>query len=132
MDNKRLDKILVLTITESKKHKKEEEENKYIKQLKRENTNLKKEIQRLNKKIERLQSLESKTAKIRQSKEYKEFRKRILKRDNYQCVMCGEIENLQVHHIKPVKDFPELIMEENNAQTLCLICHTKTDSYLRK
>jgi 5-methylcytosine-specific restriction endonuclease McrA len=31
-------------------------------------------------------------------KRWKEYRKTILKRDQYKCIVCGSVENLQVHH----------------------------------
>lgn len=69
--------------------------------------------------------------KILASKEYKEFRKSILKRDNYKCQMCGSDFRLQVHHIKSKSKYPELIMDKNNCITLCLICHSKTDNFFK-
>ena len=35
----------------------------------------------------------------RSSKEVREWRKRVLKRDGYKCVRCGSKENIQAHHI---------------------------------
>lgn len=62
-------------------------------------------------------------------KEYKEFRKQILKRDNYTCQSCGSKYRLQVHHIKSRKEFPELIMDKDNCITLCISCHSKTENF---
>lgn len=53
---------------------------------------------------------------------YHGYRKYILERDNGFCVLCGNYENLHVHHIKTRgsggKD------EYLNLVTLCNICHT--------
>lgn len=68
-------------------------------------------------------------ADIIKDKEYALFRLNILKRDNYTCKECGSKERLQVHHIKSRKDYPELIMDENNCITLCITCHSKTDNF---
>lgn len=109
-----------------------------IKNLKSENAKLRKEKVSLIKEVERLEKENAKLANkyknnsTTASKEYKQFRKKVLERDNYKCVKCGSKDNLQVHHIKPKKDYPNLIMNFDNVQTLCLLCHSKTDSYLKK
>ncbi len=48
----------------------------------------------------------------------------ILKRDNSECVLCGNKKQLCVHHI----DYNESNNEENNLITLCRSCHGKTNS----
>lgn len=67
---------------------------------------------------------------IKQSYEYKLWRKTVFERDNYTCRDCkrrgGE---LQAHHIKPQSVFPELRFEINNGVTLCRHCHMKTDTF---
>lgn len=63
---------------------------------------------------------------------YQKFRKKIIERDGNKCTKCGATENLQVHHIKPRKTHPELVMDEDNCVTLCILCHIKTDTYLKK
>jgi len=40
-------------------------------------------------------------------------------RHNRVCVVCGEKNHLEVHHIKPIAQFPELAYEESNLVTLC-------------
>lgn len=111
------------------------------KMLKKENTALKSEIYDLKKRnnelFEELIKLKSNKRKYHKrseevrikEKEYKEFRKIILERDNYTCQQCGCKEKLQVHHIKSRKDYPELIMDKDNCITLCIVCHAKTDNY---
>ena len=69
------------------------------------------------------------TNKIRNTKEYRQFRKEVLERDNYICQECGSKENPEVHHIKALFEYPELAYEITNGKTLCHECHTKTDSY---
>lgn len=69
------------------------------------------------------------TSKIGRTKEYKEFRLRILERDNYKCQECGSSYRLQIHHLKPKSKYPELIMEPSNCITLCITCHSKTDNF---
>jgi len=56
--------------------------------------------------------------------EYKNWRRAVFEKDNYQCVNCGEMGGyLEADHIKSFKDFPELRFEVNNGQTLCKNCH---------
>jgi len=61
--------------------------------------------------------------------EWKELSKKILKRDNYQCQLCGaeheQGNELVIHHWLPVSSFPELLDKEWNLITLCENCHRK-------
>lgn len=71
--------------------------------------------------------------KIRNSKEYRNWRGIILKRDNYTCQVCNQMEGkLNVDHIKPFAYFPELRFELLNGRTLCVDCHKKTNTYGRQ
>ena len=67
--------------------------------------------------------------KIYSRSKWKELRKKILKRDNYQCVICGAKHSsknkLVVHHIYPISSFPEFAIEEWNLVTVCEKCHKK-------
>lgn len=60
---------------------------------------------------------------------WKKLRLVIIKRDKGHCQRCsikyGVINgaNLQVHHIKPRIDYPELIWEESNLITVCKTCN---------
>lgn len=54
--------------------------------------------------------------------EWVKVKKAFLKKNPY-CAACGSKENLQVHHIKPIRFFPELRYDESNLQTLCISCH---------
>lgn len=62
---------------------------------------------------------------------WKHKREEILKRDNYECVQCrkeGRLTTqfdavLEIDHIKELKDYPELKLENSNLQTLCRSCH---------
>jgi len=57
--------------------------------------------------------------------EYKEWRKAVYERDNYTCQLCGDNRggNLNAHHKKSFKDFPELRYDADNGITLCQTCH---------
>lgn len=52
-----------------------------------------------------------------------ELRKIVLERDNNECQKCGEINNLQCHHILPVNIEPLLSADIDNCMTLCKKCH---------
>ena len=57
---------------------------------------------------------------------YKEWRRRIKKRDKYSCKMPGGSRGgryTQVHHIKRWSDYPSLRYEDSNGITLCNFCH---------
>jgi len=68
---------------------------------------------------------------IKETLEYKNWRKAIFKRDNYTCIHCGDNRggNLNADHIKAVSEFPQLIFDINNGRTLCIPCHKKTDTW---
>lgn len=71
--------------------------------------------------------------KIRESLEMKEWKRRVLERDNYTCVLCGVSGvKFEVDHIKPFAYFHELRFELSNGRTLCKPCHKSTDTYLHK
>ncbi len=59
------------------------------------------------------------------SSEYKEWRKKVYERDNYQCVKCGSKEKLNAHHILAWKFYPDKRYDLDNGITLCEKCHTQ-------
>lgn len=66
--------------------------------------------------------------KFLQSKYWEEIRKIVLKRDNYRCILCGSLDNLQVHH----NTYRHLKNEHNHLETLdtlCRNCHFETHCY---
>lgn len=63
------------------------------------------------------------------SKRWKKLRERIIKRDGGMCNRCWvelniiETQNLQVHHIKPRSEYPELMYDPDNLITVCKTCN---------
>ena len=63
------------------------------------------------------------------SKTWKDLRKLIIKRDGGMCNRCWvnlniiETEDLQVHHIKPRSEFPNLMFDPENLITVCGTCN---------
>lgn len=68
---------------------------------------------------------------IRNSIEYKLWRKAVYERDNYTCQDCGIKSKkgvkacLEAHHKKPFATHPELRLDISNGETLCNKCHDK-------
>ena len=65
-----------------------------------------------------------KNARDRNSKEYKEWRLAVFKRDNYKCCCCNKTgKKLNAHHIKRWSEYPSLRYDIDNGITLCESCH---------
>ena len=64
------------------------------------------------------------------STEYKEWRTKVFKRDDFICRGCKiKGKRLQAHHILPKCKFPERMFDIENGITLCEDCHKNTSSY---
>lgn len=69
----------------------------------------------------------------RTSVEMKLWREAVFKRDNWTCQDCGERGGkLHAHHVKSFSQHPLLRFEVSNGRTLCIPCHKKTDTYLKR
>ena len=60
---------------------------------------------------------------VRSGSSQQRFRKLVLERDGNSCRQCGSSENLQAHHVRPLKEAPELRWNVDNGMTLCQSCH---------
>ncbi|WP_432613178.1 HNH endonuclease [Halobacillus litoralis] len=62
---------------------------------------------------------------------WRKFRKSIAHRDSGHCQRCvikyGVVntDNLQIHHVLPRSEYPELMYEPTNCVTLCASCNRK-------
>ena len=67
--------------------------------------------------------------KLLSTKRWRDLRKVIINRDGGYCQRCFikydiiETKNLQVHHIKPRIEYPELMFEETNLICICKTCN---------
>jgi hypothetical protein len=63
---------------------------------------------------------------FRKSRQYQEWRKAVLKRDNGKCQEPGcKKETTIVHHILSVKEYPNLRLEVTNGIALCALHHKR-------
>lgn len=61
--------------------------------------------------------------RARQNADYQQWRRAVLKRDQYRCVQCGADEQLHAHHLVGFTSNPSLRLSVSNGQTLCRDCH---------
>lgn len=61
----------------------------------------------------------------RMSREGRQWRKAVMKRDRGFCRVCHATERLEAHHIKPFRSHPDVRWEVTNGITLCRDCHVK-------
>lgn len=70
------------------------------------------------------------------SKAWNVCRTNVLIRDYYLCQECLEDKLIRVydvvHHIKPLKDYPELSLVEDNLISLCHACHNMIENKQEK
>lgn len=65
--------------------------------------------------------------RVQRDRRWPALRQAARRRDDWQCVKCGHRGRIEVDHIRPVRDYPELAFELSNLQCLCPRCHsTKT------
>lgn len=62
---------------------------------------------------------------VRNTIKYAKAKRNALIRANHHCEITGKSDNIQVHHIKPVKNFPQLACDENNMIVMDRNLHLK-------
>jgi 5-methylcytosine-specific restriction endonuclease McrA len=72
-----------------------------------------------------LKNYDRHSAAVIRSARWKVVRLAAKRRDGWKCVDCGARGRLEVHHIKRVKDFPDLAFELDNTKSLCVPCHSR-------
>mgnify|MGYP001060250354 CR=1 FL=1 len=65
------------------------------------------------------------SARVTRGPRWKALRMQALERDEWQCVECGTRRGLEVDHILPVRDRPNLSYTLSNLQCLCGRCHAR-------
>lgn len=66
--------------------------------------------------------------KFYRSKEWRDTRQEVLKRDCFTCAMCGCTANL-VHHKVEVRTDWSKRLEMSNLESVCRNCHNKIEHY---
>ena len=61
--------------------------------------------------------------KIRNSSEYRDWRRKVFERDRFTCRVCLSKGYVQANHIYPFRSHIELRHDINNGITLCVECH---------
>jgi 5-methylcytosine-specific restriction endonuclease McrA len=61
----------------------------------------------------------------RDTEQYREWRSAVLLRDKGTCILCGEVKNVQAHHIERWADNPERRYDVKNGVAICVSCHEK-------
>jgi 5-methylcytosine-specific restriction endonuclease McrA len=65
-----------------------------------------------------------KTPRVRlDANSYRKLHRQMLERDGWRCQMCGGMQHLQVHHLKPRSHSGSDV--EQNLITLCAECHER-------
>ena len=63
--------------------------------------------------------------RVQRDKRWPALRQAARRRDDWKCVQCGHRGRIEVDHIRPVRDAPELAFELSNLQCLCRQCHSR-------
>lgn len=60
---------------------------------------------------------------IRKSRRYQSWRAKVFKRDSYCCILCGENNGIEAHHLDGFETHKEKRYLVSNGITLCKKCH---------
>jgi 5-methylcytosine-specific restriction endonuclease McrA len=65
------------------------------------------------------------SAHVLRDRRWPALRQAALRRDDYRCRSCAARGRLEVDHVRPVRDAPELAFDLDNLQCLCGPCHAR-------
>ena len=71
-------------------------------------------------------------SKWRNTKEYRNWRKACLARDNHKCAITGYTKRLQVHHLNHSRYFPDQKFDVDNGITVTRLVHIIFHIFLMK
>jgi DNA-directed RNA polymerase subunit RPC12/RpoP len=71
--------------------------------------------------------------RVQNSAEYKTWRSSVFEADDYTCCVCDRRgKHLHAHHILSFSEYPSLRTTISNGATLCVSCHRKLHSEIRR
>lgn len=76
--------------------------------------------------------ISSEERRFRRSLDYRLWKEAVLIRDNYTCQECDSKNDVCAHHIKEFKNYPELRLDVDNGQVMCMSCHATLHNAQRK
>lgn len=66
---------------------------------------------------------------VTRTPQWRALRVQVLRRDRHRCRECGARGRLEIHHVKPVREAPELAFDMGNLKALCRTCHARITRY---
>jgi 5-methylcytosine-specific restriction endonuclease McrA len=66
---------------------------------------------------------------VTRTQRWRALRVQVLRRDGHKCRECGSRGRLEVHHVRPVREAPELAFDLANLAALCGPCHARVTRY---
>ena len=66
---------------------------------------------------------------LRHTSKYLKFRREVLERDGYKCVVCESTAELTVDHIIPFSVSIEKRLDPTNGRVICRPCHIKSPTW---
>lgn len=62
---------------------------------------------------------------VLKTRRWQVLRQIVLERDGWACVDCGSRKRLEIDHVQPVRNRPDLAFDPANLAARCAPCHTK-------
>jgi 5-methylcytosine-specific restriction endonuclease McrA len=66
---------------------------------------------------------------VTRTQRWRALRVQVLRRDRHQCRECGARSRLEIHHVRSVREAPDLAFDMGNLATLCGPCHARITRY---